>query len=76
MKGMMDGWHGDEYEVEFTLEELEELDGIEADIQNDEDWINSHQNITYMLNNPCRVHSNSADYSDTGISVNLGVDNE
>lgn len=38
-KGMMDGWHGDEYEVEYTWEELYELECQEADILNDEQWV-------------------------------------
>ncbi len=35
MKGMMEGWHGDEYEVEFTQEEWQTIKELEADDEND-----------------------------------------
>lgn len=41
MKGMMDGWHGDEDDVELTYDERYELECQKADEQNDElydDW--------------------------------------
>ncbi len=38
-KGMMEGWNGDEYEVEFTREELDEFKCQEADLRNDEEWL-------------------------------------
>lgn len=41
-KGMMDGWNGDEYEVEFTWEELDDIKCQEADLQNDQDWLDNH----------------------------------
>ena len=40
VRGTFDGWHGDEYEVELTWDEKYELACQEADLQNDEDWIN------------------------------------
>lgn len=45
MKGLMDGWNGDEYEVEYTLDELDEFDCLKADEQNDEEWINDQLDI-------------------------------
>lgn len=39
MKGMMDGWHGDEYEVELTWEELDDISCQKADEQNDIEWL-------------------------------------
>lgn len=36
--------HGDEDEVKYTAEELYELACIEADLQNDEQWLADLQN--------------------------------
>lgn len=66
MKGMMDGWHGDEDEVELTWEELDEIRCQEADMQNDEDWITNHIGST---NNPPNC-------SDIGVYSDVGVEHE
>lgn len=36
-KGMMDGWNGDEYEIEYTWEELDNMACLEADMHNTEE---------------------------------------
>lgn len=33
---MMDGWHGDEYDIEYTDDELYDMECQEADLLNDE----------------------------------------
>jgi hypothetical protein len=69
MKGMMDGWHGDEYDVELTWEELDDIRCNEADLQNDEDWINNRINSS-------QHHSNPPNCSDIGVYSDVGVEHE
>lgn len=72
-KGMMDGWHGDEYDVEFTWEELDEIECQKADEQNDENWLDSYQIINNALSNP---NTNPPNCSDIGVYSGLGVEHE
>lgn len=92
MKGMMDGWHGDEYEVEYTLEELDDIACQKADEQNDEDWVkdilkekslysskehlDSYQGIINTLSNPSGIHTNPPNCSDIGVFTDIGVEHE
>ncbi len=39
----MEDWHGDEYEVELTREELDDLKCQEADLRNDAEWCEEHK---------------------------------
>lgn len=64
-KGMMDGWHGDEYDVELTWEELDEIRCQEAD----EDWINNRIHTTRSTGNPPNC-------SDIGVYSDIGVEHE
>lgn len=36
-------WHGDEYDVEYTREELYDLECQEADLQNDKEWLEDRE---------------------------------
>lgn len=72
----MSEWHGDEDEVEFTAEELYELASQEADLQNDEDWLDSYQNISNILSNYNRVRRDSIDCPDARVYINVGVEHE
>lgn len=76
MKGMMDDWHGDEYDVEFTWEELDDIACQKADEQNDEDWLDSYQSITDTLSNPSGVSTNPPNCSDIGVYSDIGVEHE
>lgn len=41
--GRYDNLHGDEDEVQYTWDELEEFRMQEADLQNDADWLENHE---------------------------------
>lgn len=76
MKGVMDGWHGDEYEVEFTWEELDDIECQKADEQNDADWLDSYQGIVNTLSNPNRDNTNPPNCSDIGVYSDVGVEHD
>lgn len=64
--------HGDEDEVEFTWEELDDINCQKADEQNDKDWLDSYQGIVNTLSNPSGVHTNPPNCSDIGVFTDLG----
>ena len=65
-------YHGDEDDVEFTWEELDDIECQKADEQNDEDWLDSYKSITDTLSNP----SGPPNCSDIGVYIDVGVEHE
>lgn len=80
MKGMMDGWHGDEYEVEYTWEELDDIACQKADEKNDMDWLDNYQNATNTFDFLSRSNTYPPNCSDIGVFFNVndltGVEHE